>query len=444
MTRTAPRRSSAARRAAFIFLPLMAAAAAGCSRHSTAAPAGGSSLPPSKVNLKRNVDLARAEQRPLVYFVETVGVLEAEGMTDLAAGVKGVVDEVNFREGDLVDPKQKEPLVRIDQASYRAALDTAVANEKRAVASLGVARDRMQRAHQAGAATSEAERREAELNLSIAEAELQAARAALDLAKHNFERSQVRPPYKGRINKRMVTPGCYLEDKTVIATMADLSHIRLVGYVPESAVVIVRELMGKQEPRVQANKVALPVGAWLAGVGTGLLAELALRRGDVPSGYDPEFTVLPFPNRTFRGRIFYLSTVADPSTHMFECKAEVDMSNVNVELKPGFTARIKLPIQSTLTACVVPEESVRATERGFVVFEPESRATRSAGTPPSGPPEYVARVRPIEIGYRTPGFVEVRQGVTPGHWVVRRGADALEDGTPVRVPDEQQRLMEAK
>jgi RND family efflux transporter MFP subunit len=423
-------------------LPFALFAATGCSRHSTAAPAGGSAVPPSKVNLKRNVDLVRAEQRPLVYFVETVGVLEAEGVTDLAAGVKGVVDEVNFREGDLVEPGQRMPLVCIDQASYRAALDTAVANEKRAVGAVGLARDRLQRAQQAGVGSSEAERRETELNLGIAEAELQAARAALDLARHNFDRSQVRPPYKGRINKRMVTPGSYLEDKTVIATMADLSRIRLVGFVPESAVALVRELMEKQGRRVEVNRVALPVGAWLSGTGVppviGLLANAALERDDVPSGYDPEFTVLPFPNRNFRARIFYLSTVADPSTHMFECKAEVDMRYVNVELKPGFTARIKLPINSTLSACTVPEESVRATERGFVVFTPE-------GTPgPDGQFEYVARVRPLEIGYRTPGFVEVRQGVTPGQWVVRRGADALEDGTPIRFADEQRRQIEAK
>jgi hypothetical protein len=94
-----------------------------------------------------------------------------------------------------------------------------------------------------------------------------------------------------------------------------------------------------------------------------------------------------------------------------------------------------VPIQSTLNACVVPEESVRATERGFVVFEPEMRLTPDRQT------EWVARVRPLDVGYRTPGYVEVRQGVYPGRWVVRRGADALEDGTPIRFPDEQLREM---
>src|SRR5437667_315483 len=83
------------------------------------------------------------------------------------------------------------------------------------------------------------------------EAELAAAHTTLDLAKHNYDRSQVLPPYKGRINKRMVTPGSYLEDKTVIATMADLSHIRVVANVPESAVAAVRQRMDEAAARVR-------------------------------------------------------------------------------------------------------------------------------------------------------------------------------------------------
>jgi RND family efflux transporter MFP subunit len=409
----------------------------GCSKHTTAAPMGGASIPPSKVNLKRVVELARAERRALVYSVETVGVLEAEAVTDIAAGVKGVVDEVNFREGDLVDPAKKVPLVRIDEKSYSAALKLAEANELKSRGNFELAKDKYNRAQQAGQGLSEQERREAFLNRSIAEAELAAAQSNLDLAKHNLYRSQILPPYKGRINKRMVAVGSYLEDKTVIATIADLSHIRLVTFVPESAVATVRQLFEEASARVRVNTVALPLGAWLAGTGpwASVLANDVIRRDDVPSGYDPEFTVLPYPNRTFRGRVFYLSTVADPNTHMFECKAEVNFKAGDVELKPGFTARVRLPILSDLTACVVPEEAVRWGERGEVAFEPEMQRT------PEGEYEWVARVRPLRLGYRAPGFVEVRHGVAPGHWVVRRGAEALDDGTPIKFPDEQLREL---
>jgi multidrug efflux system membrane fusion protein len=74
----------------------------------------------------------------------------------------------------------------------------------------------------------------------------------------------------------------------------------------------------------------------------------------------------------------------------------------------------------------VPEESVRATERGFVAFVPEKRLAKD------GTPEWFARVRTLDLGYRTPGWVEVKKGIAPGEQLIRRGAEALEDGTPIR------------
>src|SRR5262245_53190581 len=85
----------------------------GCGKHGSKAPKGGADVPPSKVKLERLVELTRAGQKPLTYHVETVGVLEAEGQTDIAAGVTGIVDEVLFREGDFVE--QGAVLIKIDQ-----------------------------------------------------------------------------------------------------------------------------------------------------------------------------------------------------------------------------------------------------------------------------------------------------------------------------------------
>lgn len=405
---------------------ILLVSAAGCGRHGKASPVGGDDRPPSKVSLKRNVELVQSEQRSLVYYVETVGVLEAEGQTDIAAGVTGLVDEVTFREGDEVGPKTV--LIKVDQRRYVAAAKVAEANVQRAEAALALAKDLARRAQQAGAGASVEEKAKTGLQLSLAEAELHSSKASLDLASNNLDRSHVRSPYKGRINQRRVTPGSYLEEKTVIATMADLSRLRLVGWVPETVAPTVRELMANQKARHQAAKLALPLGSWLAGQDpwAGLAATHLLLLDRIPSGFDPEFTLLAFPHRSFMARIFYLSTVANPDTHMFECKAEIDLTGVDLELRPGFTARIRVPLKSNANACVVPEESVRASERGFIAFVPVEQKGRDGQT------EWVARTRTLELGYRSPGWVEVRQGIIPGEWIVRRGAEALEDKTPIR------------
>src|SRR5436190_1750611 len=64
---------------------------AGCS-HGVAAPKGGADVPPSQQKLARRVMVAPVERRDLTYTVETVGTLEAEHQTSIAAGVTGIVD----------------------------------------------------------------------------------------------------------------------------------------------------------------------------------------------------------------------------------------------------------------------------------------------------------------------------------------------------------------
>jgi RND family efflux transporter MFP subunit len=442
------------------------AGATGCGKRGISAPTGGGTLSPSKVILARNVELSVAQQRALVYRVETVGVLEAEGQTDIAAGVAGVVDQVYFREGDEV--RAGTLLVTVDQARYQADEELARANVERAKASMDLARDLNERAERAGRAVADEDRAKARGNLKIAEAEHLSSGAALARARHDLDRSRVRAPYAGRINKRLVTRGTYLEERTPIATVADLSRIRLVGWVPETAAPVLRELLSTQERRLDAARVGLAgalVGPALS-PGAALLNAHLLDRDYVLSGFDPEFELLAVPGQTFHGRIFYMSTVANPDTHMFEAKAEVlgwmpernhddaaptkpqpradkdqvepkpallsgpkRLSQFDPKMWPGFTAKIRFPLRSNPNACVVPEEAVRASERGFIAFVPMQQSRED------GQQEWVARARTLELGFRADGWVEVRHGLTSGSWLVRRGAEALEDGTPIRFKD---------
>src|SRR5262249_34919446 len=133
--------------------------ASGCGKHGKAAPTGGTEVPPSQTKLKRNVDLQQARQEALTYYVETVGYLEAEAQTEIAAGVSGVVDEVLVREGQWVD--RSTVLVRVDQKRYVAAAEVARANEKRAEASVSLAKDLAERARMGGRGVSEEERSKA-------------------------------------------------------------------------------------------------------------------------------------------------------------------------------------------------------------------------------------------------------------------------------------------
>jgi multidrug efflux system membrane fusion protein len=381
----------------------------GCAKHGVSAPTGGSEIPPSQVKLTRQVLVASAERKDLTYSVNTVGTLEPERQTSIAAGVAGLVDKVSFKEGDRWTEQDLENpdkfLILIDQEKYRAALQLAQANEKRAEenlkrteARLSIARDLSDRAtrliERQAISQEEATKWAQEHKVALAEsagaeAELAAARAAHQLAQRDLTKSVVRPPYAGQINQRRIAEGDYLKDETIIATIADVSRLRLITWVPEMAAVRVK------------------------------------------MGDTIDFELAVMPQKKYEAKIFYLSTVADPQTHMFECKAEI--LSPDPEMKPGLFARVQIATDQHQNACVIPEVSVRASERGFVAFVPEPKSNGEGQT------SWVANARQLELGFRRPGFVEVLSGIEPGERVVTRGSEALEQGTPIEFPVEEQR-----
>ncbi|HVJ81051.1 MAG TPA: efflux RND transporter periplasmic adaptor subunit [Planctomycetia bacterium] len=360
------------------------------------APKGGAEAPPSAVKLARQVTVAKVEQRDLAYVVDTVGTLEPIRQTNIAAGVTGIVDEVLFREGDVVKAGETV-LARIDQPKYRAAAELAVANENRAMARLQLLEDLLRRntGLRRQGALSEVEQVQAQMDVQMAKAELASAAAAKRLAEITLDKSRVRAPYAGQLNSRKIAVGDYVKEETVLATIADLSQLRVTTYVPELAA-----------PRV--------------------------RIGDRFT-----FTLEALPGREYRAKIVFLSTVADPQTHMFECKAEID--EPDAAMRPGLFARVKIATDKRTGACVAPEESVRPSENGFVIFVPKNVAKSGGGS------QLVAEARTVQIGFRRPGFIELlgyrRPGSSamvkfePGEPVVAKGAEALVDGVPLEIVD---------
>ena len=399
-------------------------------------------MAPSKVNLRRTVDLIRVEQKPLISAIEVVGLLEPEAISEIAAGVTGIVDEVLFREGDEVDPKRPVPLIRIDQKKFQTALRIAEANEKEALATFNAARDSWQRIQSSTSGAFSAENRKQVLEtLNASEARHLSLMGAIDAAKLNLDRSRVAPPFRGQINTRKVAQGMYVEERTVIGTIADLSRIRLVGYVPESVATVVRNRMLRRPPTNAARVLMAGLGniggfSFGPGVLNDFVGQFRIASGEIPSGFDAEFTLQALPNRRFYANLFFMSRVADPQTHMFETKAEIPPTTPGIDqLFPGYTARIRYPLETSPEACVVPEEALRATERGFIVYAPLRRTNRD------GTIEWIAHATRVEPGSRTPGSVEIRSGLLAGQWIVRRGAESLEEGTPLRIPPEQEKAL---
>lgn len=471
---------------------------AACSRQGAEAPRGGIDTRPSQVKLRRTVEFHEVGHQRIIAAEESIGSIEAERQTEIPAGVEGVLEDMLVREGQHVDPGTV--VARIDQEMYKSALDTALAAEKRSEAALRKAeaaegkaiasQKRAESRHslaermvligdRAASSIEEREQRRSDVvvakaDLAAAAAELVAVRAetramAADLeaataarirAELNWRKSRVRPRFSGQINQRKRNVGEYVKPDTVILTMADLTRLRVTGHIPEKSARFLREARDKAELGERtAQAGACLTGLWcglgalmsaeevyrvrdlteaassaalfLGSLEGGLGAIAARQAGALGSGYQVRFTLPGLEGPRFHGRVFFISDVANPDTRMFECKAELPPQPFIEKVRPGMTARLSFPLRGSELTVVIPEEAVRATERGFVVYRPVARKLADGTT------EWVAQeVADLHLGRRQPGFVEVVKGLAPGDIIVRKGAEALENRTPIDVPPE--------
>lgn len=124
-----------------------------------------------------------------------------------------------------------EPLVRLDPRDYEAALDRARADVERAAGEAEHARAELRR--QQGLARSNANSASQLSNAMrgerVANAALEAAKASLDQAERDLERTRIAAPFDGRVRTERVDVGQFVSRGVSIATLyaTDYAEIRL-------------------------------------------------------------------------------------------------------------------------------------------------------------------------------------------------------------------------
>lgn len=310
--------------------------------------------------------------RQVTYKIQAVGSLESEELIQVTAQVDGVLASVKFREGDrvttntviaLIDPDRYRLEFERAEAAYRSAL----ADSQNAAATLArreaLARENLVSAEDLNQTRTANER----LAAGVA-----SAKAARDIAAQNLSRSSVKPNHGGVIDTRLVDTGAFVRAGTNLATLVDLTRLRLRFKISETE---------------------------------------SLR---VVKGQAVTFKVAAAGDREFDGTVYHVGEVADPTSRQVEVLAWVKNPGV---LKPGFFAEVTVPSTSKKDVTVVPETAIQASDRGFVAFVIEDGK---------------AVTREIEQGLRTgDGYVEILSGLTAGETIVYEGSDRIANGVAV-------------
>ncbi len=299
------------------------------------------------------------------------GVVEAVRQTVIAAQVPGAVVELNVKAGDRVQAGQL--LLRIDA---RAADQTAAASNAQvqaARAALEVAtreHERQKQLHQKKYISQAAlERAESEFKATSAQVAAQMAQAGA--ARTQTGLHTVRAPYAGVVAEVPVALGDMAMPGRPLLTLYDPAALRVTASVPQSA-----------SGSVQADTVRVEL--------PGLAA------------------AQQWPRAT---RVQVLPTV-DAATHTVQVRAELGAGPDGVA--PGMFARLWLPVTGSATAgktVTVPLKAVvRRAEMTGVYVQGEG-----------GKPQ----LRQVRLGRFDGERVEVLSGVAPGEQVVVDPQSAL-------------------
>ncbi len=259
--------------------------------------------------------------------MELSGRLEPIRIAQVRARVTGVVQKRLFAEGAVV--KAGQSLYRIDPAPYQAALESAQAAQAKADAALAQAQSTLERnrplaeSKMISALTWDG----TQASHRAAQADLAAAKAAVQQARLNVEYASVQAPISGRIGRSLVTEGALVSQ----AEATQLASIQQVDTLMANFTQSASEAM-----RIQR---AIASGS-LKG-STSAQVKVLLDDG----------SVYPLP-----GRLMFADIAVDPATGQVNLRAEVP--NPKGELLPGLFIKVRLQVARSEQAMVLPQQAV--------------------------------------------------------------------------------------
>jgi membrane fusion protein, multidrug efflux system len=204
-----------------------------------------------------------------------------------------------------------------------------------------------------------------------ASANFDAMRATLDLRKQQLSDAKICAPFAGTTGARNISPGQVITKDTVLTTLVDADPVKAEFNVPEK-----------------------------------FLSQLQ-------AGQNVALTVSAYPDKKFQGEVYFVAPALDEATRTALVKARIP--NPQNELKPGMFANLDLTLEVRSNAVVIPEEAV--------MFQGTNASIFIVGT------SNLAVMKPVALGMRLPGQIEITGGLVGGEKVVTEGWQKIGPGS---------------
>jgi len=315
---------------------------------------------------------ADVQRGDLVLTINSTGTLEPEEVIDVGAQVAGLIEsfgkDANGKQIDYRSPVEANTvLAKIDDAVYRADVDTARAQLEQAKASvekgeadldaadakLFQAEQNWNRAKEMGPSDAlslndytmyEAEFKTAKANVSVAKAEIAQTKASVSQAQASLEKAQrnldfctIKSPVNGVIIDRRVNIG-----QTVVSSLN-----------APSLFLIAKDLT-RMQIWVSVNEADI---------------------GRITPGTPVTFGCDAFPGKVFKGAVGKVRLNATMTQNVVMYTVEVNTANADNLLVPYLTANVHFEVQKTPGALLVPNAALRWSPASSSEVFPDARAS---------------------------------------------------------------------
>jgi RND family efflux transporter MFP subunit len=321
-----------------------------------------------------NVQVQEAVKKPLKPFIESIGTLNPFEEVTVSAEVEGILRNVKVEEGTPVSKGMI--LAAIDDSDYGLEVKRAEAALRQAEATLDNTKLEFQRKdalHKEELVTKQ-QYDDVVTRLSLAEAEVERAKASLSLAKLKLAKTKIACPIACVVKEKRVSAGDFVKNGTPLFVIIQPNPLKLRFTVPEKEV------------------------------------------GRLKIGQEVMLKVDGFAGTEFKGRVNILFPHVEEKTRTLQVEALVP--NNNGILKPGLFAKVVLYTASERDTIVVPVTALLYEAEKVKVFVVEGDR---------------AAEREVKLGAKYGELMEILEGVKEGEKVVAAGQQNLSQGAKVNI-----------
>lgn len=330
------------------------------------------------------VRVFKASRQDFIDYFPSMGIAKGVAEVNLKFETTGIIEAIYFKVGDSI--KRGDVIAALNQRDAQLNIEYNKSKLKTAQAEMQAAKKKQevyQKLYEAGSIIK-AKLDEVNQEYEIAKSKVETAKLEVEHSENELEKTSLFAPIDGVLTSKEVEVGELANPNTKIGTLVDI------------------------------NSVYVEIG----------ITEKDIER--IKMGQAVKVNVDTYPEKDFYGRVDKIFPQIEGRSRTLTVKIKLD--NKDMLIKPGMFARALINVYEKKNAILIPIGAIRQKEDAYFVFVVEKNEQEKDE----------ARLRTLNLAYRTIENAIIEEGVNEGELVVFEQQGELKDKSPCEVLEVQE------